>query len=131
MGKGGDLYEKDGNLWLILTEKKIWVFELTRDDVLWYNYEFFKDVFKYLSLDVVENSHYITEWVESVLEKEIELIRAGGVNHWHRFEGATKKNMRYYPNIKYTYVLWYRTQSSIDDAVDKGIKITSDLPKLT
>ncbi len=62
--EGVDTYKTDGSTWLIFTETKKWVIELTKDGTLWYNYNFFKDLLAYLSMDVVENQHYITKWVE-------------------------------------------------------------------
>jgi hypothetical protein len=63
--KGVDTYNNNGSVWLIFTDEKKWVIELTKEGTLWYNYYFFQDIFKYFSLDVVENQRYITEWVEN------------------------------------------------------------------
>lgn len=38
---------------------------------MWYNYYFFKDLFSYLSMDVVENQHYITKYVEDALQNGV------------------------------------------------------------
>jgi hypothetical protein len=62
--KGVDTYSHNGSTWLIFTESKQWVIELTESKTLWYNYNFFKGMFAYASMDVVENQHYITQWVE-------------------------------------------------------------------
>jgi hypothetical protein len=62
--KGVDTYTHNGSTWLIFTESKQWVIELTESKTLWYNYNFFKGMFAYTSMDVVENQHYITKWVE-------------------------------------------------------------------
>ena len=59
-----DRYVNNGSTWLIFTQEKKWVIELTKEGTLWYNYNFFKNVFSFLGLDVVENQHYITKWVE-------------------------------------------------------------------
>jgi hypothetical protein len=69
--KGADLYEYEGSLWLIFTDDANWVIELTKVRTLWYNYNFFNSIFKYLSLDVVENQHYITEWVEDTIQNGV------------------------------------------------------------
>jgi len=69
--KGADLYEYEGSLWLIFTDDANWVIELTKVRTLWYNYYFFNSIFKYLSLDVVENQHYITEWVEDTIQNGV------------------------------------------------------------
>ena len=62
--KGVDTYTHNGSTWLIFTDSKKWVVELTESKTLWYNYNFFKQIFEFTSLDVVENQHYITKWVE-------------------------------------------------------------------
>ena len=60
-------YTHNGSTWLIFTEEEKWVIELTKEGTLWYNYYFFQNIMKLLSLDVVENQHYITEWVENTI----------------------------------------------------------------
>ena len=62
--KGVDIYTHNGSTWLIFTDSKKWVIELTESKTLWYNYNFFKQIFEFTSLDVVDNQHYITKWVE-------------------------------------------------------------------
>jgi predicted peroxiredoxin len=62
--EGADTYTHNGSTWLIFTESKKWVIELTKEKTLWYNYTFFKEIFEYTSMDVVDNQHYITKWVE-------------------------------------------------------------------
>ena len=69
--EGIDVYHHNGSLWLIFTEDKKWVFELTKDGTLWYNHYFFTNCFKYLSLDVIHNQHYITKWVENVIQNGV------------------------------------------------------------
>jgi hypothetical protein len=77
--KGVDIYHHDGSMWLIFTDEKRWVIELTKDGTLWYNHYFFQDCFKLMSLDVVENQHYITKWVEETIQN--------GVKHtWYPLE---------------------------------------------
>jgi len=65
--QGADKYMHMGSTWLIFTEQKQWVVELTKEKTLWYNYNFFKKIFQYFNLDVVENQHYITKWVEETI----------------------------------------------------------------
>ena len=62
--EGVDTYTHNESTWLIFTETKQWVIELTENKTLWYNYSFFKSVFAYASLDCVQNQHLITKWVE-------------------------------------------------------------------
>jgi len=69
--KGADLYEHEGLIWLIFTDDKEWVIKLNKEGYLWYNYNFFNSIFKYLSLDVVKNQHYIIEWVEDTIQNGV------------------------------------------------------------
>jgi predicted peroxiredoxin len=64
---GVDTYNHNNSRWLIFTDNKRWVIELTKDGTLWYNFYFFKNIFKLISLDVVENQHYITKWAEDTI----------------------------------------------------------------
>ena len=94
---GVDKYIHNNSTWLIFTDDKKWVIELTKDGTLWYNYNFFKDVFKYLSLDVVENQNYITKWVEETIEN--------GVKHTE-------------------YGDWLDGDERFDDIIQNGVKHT-------
>jgi hypothetical protein len=69
--KGVDTYHHNGSMWLIFTDQKKWVIEFTKQGTLWYNFNFFQQFFRYLSLDVIENQHYITEWVEVILKNGV------------------------------------------------------------
>ena len=69
--KGVDTYHHNGSMWLIFTDQKKWVIEFTKQGTLWYNFNFFQQFFRYLSLDVIENQHYITEWVEAILKNGV------------------------------------------------------------
>jgi len=111
--KGVDTYHHNGSMWLIFTDQKKWVIELSKDGTLWYNHYFFKDCFKYLSLDVVENQHYITEWVEDIIQNGVKEIIPGGYLGFteirgkviHQFESPTQNNQ-------------------VEDVIENGIKET-------
>jgi hypothetical protein len=62
---GMDIYNHKGSLWIINTKELKWVVEFTNDKTLWYNYNLFKNLFKGISLDLMENQKYVTEWFES------------------------------------------------------------------
>jgi len=95
--QGVDTYNHNGSTWLIFTDNKKWVIELTKEKTLWYNYYFFTGVFKYLSLDVVENQHYITKWVEDTI-----------------INGAISTKGEYYKQIQ-----------EVEDTIQNGVKYTS------
>ena len=65
--EGAEFYRNNGSIWLIFTKDKRWVFELTEQGTLWYNYYFFHKIFNLLGMDIEENQHTITEWVENTL----------------------------------------------------------------
>ena len=90
-----DYYTNKGSLWLIFTDEEKWVIMIQSDGTLWYNYSFFKDCFKYFSLDVIENQHFITEWVEDTIQN----------------------------GVKHTPVASYGRHSSVEDTIQNGIKI--------
>jgi len=73
--EGVDTYTHNESTWLIFTETKQWVIELTENKTLWYNYNFFKSVFAYASLDCVQNQHLITKWVEdNIINKKLTYV---------------------------------------------------------
>ena len=49
---GVDVYRWKNATWLIFTDETRWVVELTDEGTLWYNYKFFNDIFKYVSMTV-------------------------------------------------------------------------------
>jgi hypothetical protein len=65
--EGAEFYRNHGSIWLIFTKDKRWVIELTEQGTLWYNYYFFHKIFNLLGMDIEENQHTITEWVENTL----------------------------------------------------------------
>ena len=72
--KGVDIYSHNGSMWFIFTKEKRWVFEYTKENVLWYNYSLFNNVFNFVSLDVIENSEYITDWfTKNILDKPLSI----------------------------------------------------------
>jgi hypothetical protein len=113
--KGVDVYRWKDATWLIFTDETRWVVELTDEGTLWYNYKFFKDIFKYVSITVgTEMDGYIIQWAneyffkvstlrsiannpekdrsytEKVLENGIKETKERGKNHGDEFEWHTR-----------------------------------------
>jgi hypothetical protein len=66
-----DVYRWKNATWLIFTDETRWVVELTDEGTLWYNYKFFKDVFKYVSINVgTEMDGYIIGWANDFFYKD-------------------------------------------------------------
>ena len=101
--RGMDTYTHNGSTWLIFTDSKRWVIELTEDKTLWYNYNFFKQIFSLTSLDVVQNQHLITKWVEDKVMNKV-------------------KDTRLEINI---------TEGEVDDIIQYGVKETKISPTHT
>ena len=115
-----DKYVNNNSTWLIFTESKQWVIELTKEGTLWYNYNFFKNLFVYMSMDVVENQHYITKWVEDNV--------INGVKHLRHRKGADDSRAE---NIIQNGVKeakpmegWVNSEKIVDKTIQNGVKET-------
>ena len=68
---GVDVYRYKNATWLIFTDEVRWVIELTDEGTLWYNYKFFNDVFKYVSMTVgKEMEEYVIGWANDFFYKD-------------------------------------------------------------
>ena len=69
--KGVDVYRWKNATWLIFTDETRWIVELTDEGTLWYNYKFFNDVFKYVSMTVgQEMEGYVIQWANDYFYKD-------------------------------------------------------------
>ena len=69
--KGVDVYRYKNATWLIFTNEVRWVVELTDEGTLWYNFTFFNNIFKYVSMEVGEQTEkYIIEWANDFFYKD-------------------------------------------------------------
>lgn len=114
--QGVDTYTHNDSVWLIFTESKQWVIELTENKTLWYNYTFFQEIFIYASLDVVENQQYITKWVEDNIINKISYTEIA----WHNNIDNALKN-----GVKRTFGFENFTPPTFDDALKNGVKETN------
>jgi hypothetical protein len=109
--EGVDLYEDKGSLWLIFTDNKEWVIKLNKKGVLWYNYYFFNIIFRYLSLDVVENQHYITKWVEDTIKNEVKFTLFTNKMDTFTVEDTIKNG------VKHTEPTWEKGLEMVQDII--------------
>ena len=139
--KGVDHYNHNGSTWLIFTDEKKWVIEFTKEGTLWYNYNFFQNCFKLMSLDVVENQHYITKWVEDTILSgvrntdswvgkpfvSVEYTIQNGVKETkpEYLEGDLAMEEVIQNGIKETIDQWNQNRPSVKDVVEKGVKLTN------
>jgi len=110
--KGVDIYTHGGSTWLIFTKTKQWVIELTDSKTLWYNYNFFSTIFSYVSLEVVQDQHLITKWVEDNVINKVEDTLENGVKE-------TKMSPTYTE-----YGDWLDGDERLDNIIQNGIKET-------
>jgi hypothetical protein len=115
--KDADFYKHNDSTWLIFTSKKKWVFELSKEGTLWYNYYFFNNFFELLSLDVIENQNYITEWVEDTIQNGVKYTRNRKIE-FRNFVEDTIQN-----GVKYTHLGGKdRKIGEIKDIIQNGVK---------
>jgi hypothetical protein len=139
---GVDIYKHNDSTWLIFTDDKKWVIELTNDKTLWYNYNFFKSIFNFFSMDVVENQHYITKWVEDIIQngvkrtdgwdfKQFVLVEdtiqngvkeAKPMEEWVNSEKIVDKTIQ--NGVKDTLNTEYMPQEMVEDTIENGVKDT-------
>jgi len=68
---GVDVYRYKNATWLIFTDETRWVVELTDEGTLWYNYKFFNNVFRYVSMTVgKEMEEYVIQWANDFFYKD-------------------------------------------------------------
>lgn len=92
--KGAEFYEYDNSLWMIIPETKEWVFEIEHNLTLWYNLPFFEKIYKYVSLDAIDNQNYITEWVEDIIKTGVRNTLEFGALNPDKVEDIIKKGVR-------------------------------------
>jgi hypothetical protein len=136
--KGVDVYHYKGSVWFIFTDKKEWVIELDKTGDLWFNYDFFTNIFKYLSIETLHNKHYITEWVENAIQNVVKnttgLVKSGfdivedtlqnGVKNTlgqgHNIPGLIEDTIQ--NGVKNTYEMELHLRSEVEDIIENGTK---------
>lgn len=117
--RGVDTYTHNGSTWLIFTDSKKWVIELTEEKTLWYNYTFFKQVFEFMSLDVVGNQHYITKWVEdNIINKVSDIHFRDARDKKQQFDDTLENG------VKETYLSENSLSKGIEYTIENGVKET-------
>ena len=143
--KGVDTYRWRDATWLIFSEEHRWVIELTDGGTLWFNYKFFDNVLRYVSLDPNEGSKYITGWAEgyffrkndgwkildsnavhrenvavSIVNRGVKTTEGRGKNHGDEFEWHTRAVVD--NGVKKVQGLNSDSEWSVRNAMNIGIK---------
>ena len=139
--KGVENYKHNGSTWLIFTSEKKWVIELTKEGTLWYNHFFFKEIFDFVGLDIVENQHYITKWVEVNIISKVKHTLTNFVTNVatveYTIQNGVKKTLEglgcesvmvediLNEGVKHTeYGDWEDGDERLDDIIQNGVKET-------
>ena len=116
--KDADVYVNKGSVWLIFTEEKKWVIELDKTGTLWYNYYFFSKIFKLISMNVADNEHYITRWVEDTIQNGVKDTRNGTTFGVPRVEDTIQNGVK---DTKNKFMI---KSILVEDAIQNGVKHT-------
>lgn len=116
--KGADTYYNNGSTWIILTDKKQWVIELTKDGTLWYNFYFFQSILTGLMgfEDTVKNQNYITEWVENFIKNGVKRTDGCQIGTSTSIEDAIQNG------VKQTQWGTNQRKNPIEDTIQNGVK---------
>lgn len=141
---GSDIYYHKDSLWIVFTETKEWVIELTNKNTLWYNYRFFKSIFDLVSLDILENQHYITKWVEDTIQNGVRHTSVSGQPKLSAVEETIQNGVRHtvltkvsiahrvedtiQNGVRYTHLLQDFRKVMVEDTIQNGIKETKQEP---
>ena len=104
--QGVDRYNHNGSLWLIFTNEMRWVVEFTKNQTLWYNYNFFKGEMDLIGLDCVEDKDLIQKWFES------------------RFLDINPVEDTIQNGVKDISSVLYKELLSVEDTIQNGVKDT-------
>ena len=104
--QGVDRYNHNDSLWLIFTNEMRWVVEYTKDQTLWYNYNFFKGEMDLIGLDCVEDKDLIQKWFES------------------RFLDINPVEDTIQNGVKDISSVLYKELLSVEDTIQNGVKDT-------
>ena len=128
--QGVDRYNHNGSLWAILTNENKWVVEFTKDQTLWYNYNFFKDEMELIGLDCVEDKDLIQKWFESrfLNINSVEDTIQNGVKHTLDIEHGNhlKVEDTIQNGVKDISSVLYKELLSVEDTIENGVKHTEE-----
>ena len=119
--KGVDVYRWRDATWLIFTDETRWVVEMTDEGTLWYNYRFFNDVFRYVSMEVGQQTEkYIIDWANDFFYKDCSHRAAP----YPRDKDRTKTSNVLEHGIKHVSRTRTLGEDYVEKIVDGGIKDT-------
>ncbi len=126
--EGCDVYHHNKSTWLIFTDTKQWVVELTNGGTLWYNYSFFNNLFQYVSLDVIENQQYITKWMESFIKNGVKQTIHEVGKYTNDVENTIKNGSIDSVKVSEYSLGFVKMQRNCEDTIKNGVKTAYAYP---
>jgi hypothetical protein len=136
--KDSDTYYNHGSTWIILTDKKQWVIELTKEGVLWYNYHFFQSIFTGLMgfEDTAKNQDYITKWVENFIQNGVKETKPEYLEGDLAMKEVIQNGVKhtepggYLGSIEMKGKIVHQLESpkqneEVEDVIEKGVELTN------
>ena len=150
--KGADIYNHNGSMWLIFTEKRKWVVEFTKQKTLWYNYKHFTDILVLFGMELSEGDEYIKKWYEerflfkpkivddSIKDRVffvegtinpyplIDVTIQNGVKNSQSFDGESLKLVNKIIDDGVKHTEWNGSdlsESKIEDTIQNGVNVIS------
>jgi hypothetical protein len=120
---GTSLYYYKGSIWVVFSDRNEWVIELNRHRMLFFNYDFFLNLFKYVSMDPVVSKKYIVKWVESMIKNNVkDSYEINDCNDLGKVvllaEEINREGIRGVLEINNFFKIGF------DDAIQDGVKLT-------
>ena len=120
---GVDVYRWKTSTWLIFTDQTRWAVELTDEGTLWYNYKFFNEIFRYVSLEGSnEFDGYITLWANDYFFKDC--AHRSAAYPMDKNRNKTPKVLK--NGIKVTKEHHFEEWDFVGDIVKGGVKEIND-----
>lgn len=73
-----EIFEHKKSIWILDRNEKLWLMEFDSDGVLWWQFEYFNDLFKIFSLDITKYEKLLVDWSKDVLKFDVQSSSAGG-----------------------------------------------------
>jgi hypothetical protein len=127
--KGVDIYDNNGSTWLIFTEKKQWVIELTKEGTLWYNYYYFQSIICGIMglKDLIDNQNFISKWVEDTIQNGVKKIKISPTftEYGDWLDGDERLDEIIQNGIKETWGYSRQPQQRVNEIINGSIKETN------
>jgi hypothetical protein len=94
LSKAEIILAENKSIWFINRANKYWYFELEKSGKLWWRYEFFTDFFILFCLEVNEFQPILSEWVEGILNSNVNMTTRSGHRLHSTVEGILNHGYR-------------------------------------